>query len=137
MYFDADTLTKLISDPKTAESAAPAIDALNKRFTSALAVVQTILSLSKGQEDKEQVEQQVQAFLDASKIEQRDLPPSNKLIEAALQSEGGDTIAVLNKACADYYEVETFSLSDALAAPPATPATPAKDAKDATPAKDE
>lgn len=130
MYFDADTLTKLISDPKTLASAAPAIDALNKRFTSALAVVQTILSLSKGQEDKAQVEQQVQAFLDTTKIEQRDLPPSNKLIEAAVQSEGGDTIAVLNKACADYYEVDTFSLSDALAAPPATPATPAAPATD-------
>ncbi|MBC9246559.1 hypothetical protein H4P12_07500 [Paracoccus sp. 11-3] len=120
MYFDAETLTKLISDPQTAENAAPAIDALNKRFTSALAVVQTILSLGKGQEGRQQVEQQVQAFLDAAKIEQRDLPPSNKLIEAAMLSEDGDTIAVLNKACADYYEVEVFSLGDALTPPPAS-----------------
>ena len=51
---------------------------------------------------------------------------------AAAKAEGDDALSVLNAACAEYYEVETFVLADALAAAAApvaaavieTPATP-------------
>ena len=115
MYFDAKAITQLIQDPETTQKAAPAIAALRKRFTSPLAVVEAILVLGKGRDGAE-TEQQVLAFLDETGIEARDMPPANKLIAAAVNAEGGDTVAVLNAACAEYYEVETFVLADALAA---------------------
>jgi uncharacterized protein with PIN domain len=115
MYFDAKAITQLIQDPETTQKAAPAIAALRKRFTSPLAVVEAILVLGKGRDGAE-TEQQVLAFLDETGIEARDMPPANKLIAAAVNAEGGDTVAVLNAACAEYYEVEPFSLEKALIA---------------------
>lgn len=120
MYFDAQAITQLISDQAAAEKAAPAIAALRKRFTSPLAVVEAVLML--GGPDGTASEAQVQAFLDAAGIEMRDIPPASKLIEAAAKTGAGDTLSVLNAACAEYYEVETFSLTDALAAAPAAAA---------------
>ena len=114
MYFDAKAITQLISDDAAAQQAAPAIAELRKRFTSPLAVVEAVLVL--GGEDRAATEAQVQAFLDAAGIEMRDIPPASKLIEAAAKAEAGDTLSVLNDACAEYYEVETFVLADALAA---------------------
>ncbi|MFO1140049.1 MAG: hypothetical protein U1E41_13345 [Paracoccus sp. (in: a-proteobacteria)] len=116
MYFDAKAITQLILDPQAAATAAPAIAALRKRFTSPLAVVEAILVLGDGQNGAD-AEQQVQAFLDEADIEARDMPPANKLIAAAVKAGGGDTVAVLDAACAEYYEVAPFSLADALAAP--------------------
>ncbi|RCW84823.1 PIN domain-containing protein [Paracoccus lutimaris] len=146
MYFDAKAITQLISDEDAAQKAAPAIAALRKRFTSPLAIVEAVLVLGSGKNGAETAAQ-VQALLDAADIETRDIPPASKLIEAAAKAEGGDALSVLNAAAAEYYEVETFSLEDALAAPAAdeviaevvteaavieTPATPAKsDAKGA------
>ena len=115
MYFDAKAITQLISDEAAAQKAAPAIAELRKRFTSPLAVVEAVLVLGAGQ-DRAETEAQVQAFLDATGIEMRDIPPANKLIEAAAKAEGDDTLTVLNAACAEYYEVETFVLADAIAA---------------------
>ena len=114
MYFDAKAITQLISDDAAAQQAAPAIAELRKRFTSPLAVVEAVLVLGAGQ-DRAATEAQVQAFLDASGIEMRDIAPASKLIEAAAKAEGDDTLSVLNAACAEYYEVETFVLADALA----------------------
>ena len=131
MYFDAKAITQLISDDAAAQQAAPAIAELRKRFTSPLAIVEAVLVLGAGQ-DRAATEAQVQAFLDANGIEMRDIAPASKLIEAAAKAEAGDTLSVLNAACAEYYEVETFVLADALAAAAApvaaavieTPATP-------------
>lgn len=132
MYFDAQAITQLISDQAAAEKAAPAIAALRKRFTSPLAVVEAVLML--GGPDGTESEAQVQAFLDAAGIEMRDIPPASKLIEAAAkagvrtgaetgpETGAADTLSVLNAACAEYYEVEPFSLADALAATPAAAA---------------
>ncbi|WP_374636747.1 type II toxin-antitoxin system VapC family toxin [Paracoccus sp. (in: a-proteobacteria)] len=114
MYFDAKAITQLISDEAAAAKAAPAVAALRKRFTSPLAVVEAVLVL--GGQDRAATEAQVQAFLDTAGIEMRDIPPASKLIEAAAKAEAGDTLSVLNAACAEYYEVETFVLADALAA---------------------
>ena len=114
MYFDAKAITQLISDEAAAQKAAPVIAELRKRFTSPLAVVEAVLVL--GGQDRAATETQVQAFLDATGIEMRDIPPANKLIEAAQKAEAVDTLSVLNAACAEYYEVETFGLADALAA---------------------
>ena len=114
MYFDAKAITQLISDDAAAQQAAPAIAELRKRFTSPLAIVEAVLVLGAGQ-DRAATEAQVQAFLDASGIEMRDIAPASKLIEAAAKAEAGDTLSVLNAACAEYYEVETFVLADALA----------------------
>ena len=131
MYFDAKAITQLISDDAAAAKAAPAVAALRKRFTSPLAIVEAVLVLGAGQ-DRAATEAQVQAFLDANGIEMRDIAPASKLIEAAAKAEGDDALSVLNAACAEYYEVETFVLADALAAAAApvaaavieTPATP-------------
>ena len=131
MYFDAKAITQLISDDAAAQQAAPAIAELRKRFTSPLAIVEAVLVLGAGQ-DRAATEAQVQAFLDANGIEMRDIAPASKLIEAAAKAEGDDALSVLNAACAEYYEVETFVLADALAAAAApvaaavieTPATP-------------
>lgn len=133
MYFDAKAITQLISDQAAADKAAPAIAALRKRFTSPLAVVEAVLVL--GGQNGAETEAQVQAFLDAAGIEMRDIPPASKLIEAAAKAGAGDTLAVLNAACAEYYEVETFALADALAAAQAA-AAPAAAAADATVAPD-
>ena len=124
MYFDAKAITQLISDDAAAQQAAPAIAELRKRFTSPLAVVEAVLVLGAGQ-DRAATEAQVQAFLDANGIEMRDIAPASKLIEAAAKAEGDDTLSVLNAACAEYYEVETFVLADALSAAAAAAAAAA------------
>ena len=120
MYFDTATLTRLLSDAETQQSAAPAIAGLRRRFTSPLAVAGTILALrGKGLEPAE-LETHVTDYLDLAGIELRDMPPSHKLIEAATKAAmagGGDLDAVLHGACAAYYEAEILSL-DALPAAP-------------------
>lgn len=127
MYFDTATLTRLLSDAETQQSAAPVIAALRRRFTSPLAVAGTILALrGKGLEPAE-LETHVTDYLDLAGIELRDMPPSHKLIEAATKAVmggGGELDAVLHGACADYYEAATFSLDNPPAAADAPPAAP-------------
>ncbi|MFT4012246.1 MAG: hypothetical protein QM682_02365 [Paracoccus sp. (in: a-proteobacteria)] len=113
MYFDSKTLTAILSDAATEERAAAAIAGTRKRFTSPLAVAGTILGLKdKGLEPAE-LEVHVLNYLKLAEIELRDMPPSQRLIEAATKAVmkgGGELQAVLEDACAAYYEVERFSL---------------------------
>lgn len=133
MYFDAKTLTAILSDAATEQKAAPAIALARKRFTSPLAVAGTILALKGNGLEPAELQTHVENYLDMAGIELRDMPPAYKLIEAAtaadMQAGTTDLETVLNAACAAYYEVESFSL-DALAevvveavAEPAEPAT--------------
>lgn len=116
MYFDAKALQQILFDEKTAQDAAAAIAATRRRFTSPLAVVETILALSSGADGAE-VEARVSEFLDSAGIEVRDMPPSHRLISAAAEAGAGlSAVDVLNRACADYYEAEVFSLAEAMAA---------------------
>ncbi len=113
MYFNGKTLTAILSDAATETKAAPAIAAARRRFTSPVAVVETVLALGPAA-DGTTADQRVQAFLDAAGIEIRDMPPSHRLIAAA--AEGGTVPEVIDRACADYYEAEPFTLADLPAA---------------------
>lgn len=106
MYFDGKTLTAILSDAATEAAAGPAIAATRRRFTSPLALVEAVLALGPGGD------QRVLDFLDASGIEIRDMPPTQRLIAAAAEGTGGSAAEVIDRACADYYEAALFSLTD-------------------------
>lgn len=109
MYFDTVTLTRLLSDAPFQAEAAAAIAAARRRFTSPLAVAGAILALRGQGGDAATLEARITDYLDGAGIELRDMPPSHRLIEAALasaQAGGGDLDAVLHGACAAYYEAE-------------------------------
>lgn len=115
MYFDADTLTAILTDQAVRERTAEAIAASRRRFTSPLAVIETVLALAaKAGKDPEEARAEVEAFLDDTGIELRDLPPAHRLVALALAAAPGSAkpkavATALHKACADYYEVEPFS----------------------------
>jgi uncharacterized protein with PIN domain len=109
MYFDSTSLIALLSDPALAETSAAAIAGDWRRFTSPVAVIETIAALpALGPEA-------VEAFLDTHGIELRDMPPGHRLIEAAVAAlgTGKATGALLDAACAAYYEAEVFTLPGA------------------------
>lgn len=122
MYFDTATLTRLLSDAQVQQEAAAAIAAARRRFTSPLAVAGTILALKGRGLAPAELEGHVRNYLDLAGIELRDMPPAQRLIEAATLavSESGatDLETVLHGACARYYEAGLFSL-DNLPADPA------------------
>ncbi len=103
MYFDGTTLTALLSDADAAAEHAPDIAADNRAQTSPLAVIEAAMELP------ELGEAGVTAFLDAQRIELRDMPPGHHLIAGALATEG-KLKARLHAACAAYYETEIFVL---------------------------
>lgn len=105
MYFDGITLTALISDADKAAANAAAIAADSRAQTSALAVIEAAMELP------ELGEAGVTAFLDAHRIELRDMPPGHHLIAGALAADG-KLKARLHAACAAYYETDVFVLSD-------------------------
>lgn len=103
MYFDGATLTTLLSDADTAAANAPALAAAGPRYTSPLAVIEAAMELP------ELGAAGVTAFLDAQRIELRDMPPGDRLIAGALATEG-KLKARLHAACAAYYETDIFVL---------------------------
>lgn len=123
MYFDTETLTRLLSDAGTQQGAAAAIAAARRRFTSPLAVAGTVLALKGRGFSPEELEGHVGNYLDLAGIELRDMPPAHRLIEAATQAvaAGGPQglEAVWHAACAAYYEAEPFSLDNLPEAPEA------------------
>ncbi len=100
MYFDGTTLTALLSD----EQKAAAIPSEGPRYTSPLAVIEAAMELP------ELGEEELTAFLDAQRIELRDMPPGSHLIAGALATEG-KLKARLHAACAAYYETDVFVLA--------------------------
>ena len=104
MYFDGTTLAALLSDPDTAAANAPAIAAAGPRYTSPLAVIEAAMELPDLGEDE------LTAFLDAQKIELRDMPPGHHLVAGAMATEG-NLEDRLHAACAAYYETDVFVLS--------------------------
>lgn len=115
MYFDGTTLATLLSDPDRAAASAPAIAAAGPRYTSPLAVIEAAMELPELGEDE------LTTFLDAQKIELRDMPPGSHLIAGALATEGGLNDR-LHAACAGYYETDVFVLPDVSVLPAAEPA---------------
>ncbi len=103
MYFDGTTLTTLLSDAEQAAANAPAIAADIRAQTSPLAVIEAAIELP------ELGEAGVTAFLDAHRIELRDMPPRHRLVEDALASEG-KLKERLHAACAAYYETDVAVL---------------------------
>ncbi|MCB0933237.1 MAG: hypothetical protein KDB71_15230 [Mycobacterium sp.] len=126
MYFDGTTLAALLSDPDTAAANAPAIAAAGPRYTSPLAVIEAAIELPELGEDE------LTAFLDAQKIELRDMPPGRHLVEGSMATEGSLQDR-LHAACAAYYETDLFVLS---AGEPVAPQTdvfvPSADVPDAS-----
>lgn len=124
MYFDADALTAILTDQAVRERTAEAIAAARRRFTSPLAVIETVLALAaETGRDPAEARAEVEAFLDAAGIELRDLPPAHRLVALVLAAAPGSAKAkavatALHKACADYYEVEPFSAEAPAAEPP-------------------
>lgn len=111
MYFNGTTLAALLSDAEVAAANTAAIAAAGPRYTSPLAVIEAAMELPELGEDE------LSAFLDAQKIELRDMPPGHHLVAGALAKEG--TLQDrLHAACAAYYETDVFVLS---AAEPGTP----------------
>ena len=102
MYFDGTTLTALLSD----EQKAAAIPSEGPRYTSPLAVIEAAMELPELGEDE------LTAFLDAQRIELRDMPPGSHLIAGALATEG-KLKQRLHAACAAYYETDMFVLAPA------------------------
>jgi ribonuclease VapC len=96
MYFDGNALTLLLADE---EKAAAIPD--GPRYTSPLAVIESALELP------ELGEAGVMAFLDAQRIELRDMPPGHHLIAQALATDG-KLKDRLHTACAAYYETDVF-----------------------------
>lgn len=103
MYFDGNTLIALVSDADTAAANAAVIAADSRAQTSLLAVIETAMELP------ELGEAGVMAFLDAHRIELRDMPPGHHLIAGALATEG-KLKTRLHAACAAYYETDVFVL---------------------------
>ncbi len=118
MYFDGTTLTALLSDAETAAASAPAIAAAGPRYTSPLAVIEAAVEVP------ELGEAGVKAFLDAQKIELRDMPPGHHLIKGALATEG-PLADRLHAGCAAYYETDVFVIPavDPVTPQPGTPWT--------------
>ncbi len=116
MYFDTETLTRLLSDAEVQQKAAPAVAAARRRFTSPLAVAGTVLALKDRGLSPAELEGHVTNYLDLAGIELRDMPPAHRLIEAATQAvntgSSGGLEAVWHGACAAYYEAEAFSLDN-------------------------
>lgn len=126
MYFDGATLAALISDPNKAAANAPAIAAAGPRYTSPLAVIEVAMTLPELGEDE------LTGFLDAQKIELRDMPPGRHLIEGALAKEG-ELKDRLHAACAAYYETDLFVLpAGEPVSPPAAAFTLPTDVPDAS-----
>ncbi|MFM9033280.1 MAG: hypothetical protein ACKOQ4_03190 [Mycobacterium sp.] len=103
MYFDGTTLTALLSDADKAAAYAPAIAADGRAQTSPIAVIEAAMELP------ELGEAGVRAFLDAQRIELRDMPPGHHLIAGSLAADG-KLKARLHAACAAYYETDMFVL---------------------------
>ena len=103
MYFNGATLTTLLSDAETA-SAVAALE--GPRYTSPLAVIEAAMELPELGEDE------LTAFLDAQRIELRDMPPGRHLVAGALATDG-KLKERLHAACAAYYETDVFVLPDA------------------------
>lgn len=118
MYFDGNTLAALLGDADTAAANAPAIAAAGPRYTSPLAVIEAAMELPELGEDE------LTAFLDAQKIELRDMPPGHHLIKGALATDG-KLKDRLHTACASYYETDVFVLSAGEPAAPPADAPPA------------
>jgi ribonuclease VapC len=124
MYFDADALTTILVDRAVRERTAEAIAAARRRFTSPLAVIETVLALAaKTGREPDEAKAEVEAFLDAAGIELRDLPPAHRLVALALAATPASAKAkavatAMHKACADYYEAEPFSTEAPAAEPP-------------------
>ena len=107
MYFNSQALIALMGDPARAEAAAPAIAASTRRFTSPVAVIETVTGLAGV------TIEQVEEFLDAQGIELRNMPPAHRMITAAVTALDEGSPRLLDAACADYYESETFVVPDA------------------------
>lgn len=105
MYIDGTTLTTLLSDADKAAAITPVIAEAGPRYTSPLAVVEAAMDLP------DVGEAGVMAFLDAQGIELRDMPPSHRLIEGSLATEG-KLKNRLHAACAAYYETDVFTLPE-------------------------
>lgn len=106
MYFNGTTLAALLSDAEVAAANTAAIAAAGPRYTSPLAVIEAAMELPDLGEDE------LTAFLDAQKIELRDMPPGHHLVAGAMATEG--TLEDrLHGACAAYYETDVFVLSPA------------------------
>lgn len=104
MYFTGSALTTLLSEGDEAAAAASAIAATGPRYTSPLAVIEAAMQLP------ELGEAGVTAFLDAQRIELRDMPPGHHLVAGALAAEG-KLKDRLHAACAAYYETDMFVVS--------------------------
>jgi hypothetical protein len=125
MYFNGATLTTLLSDAETAAAYAPVIAEARPCYTSALAVIEAAMELP------ELGEEELTAFLDAQRIELRDMPPGHHLVAGALATEG-DLRDRLHAACAAYYETEVFVLP-AVPPAPAAPEAPEAPAVESAP----
>lgn len=108
MYFNSPALITLLSDPARAEAAAPVIAESARRFTSPVAVIETIAALPALSVEE------VEDFLDLQGIELRDMPPGHRMITAAVSALAEGSPRLLDAACADYYECETFLVPDAV-----------------------
>ena len=119
MYFDGTNLITLLSDAEKAAANTPALAADHRAQTSPLAVIEAAMDLP------ELGEAGVTAFLDAHRIELRDMPPGTHLIAGALASEG-KLKERLHAACATYYEADVAVLPLAVPEAPQPHTPPAE-----------
>jgi len=123
MFIDACALIALLSDEPEAERVSKAIAGAKKRFTSPVAILETVLGLARPDKFNlgvDAVESILMEFLDARGIEIRDLPPARKTTAFAVSAaaryrqgrRGLNLGDCLHYACAKYYRVPILATHD-------------------------
>ena len=116
MFVDASALIALLSGEREARRVSDALATAPLRFTSAVAVLETVLGLAcadKFNRSVADVEPLVLEFLESRDIEIRDLPPAAEATKLALLAahrfrkgrHGLNLGDCLHYACAKYYDV--------------------------------
>ncbi|MGV3708625.1 MAG: type II toxin-antitoxin system VapC family toxin [Gemmatimonas sp.] len=116
MFVDASALVALLSGEREARRISDALASASERFTSPVAVLETVLGLArpdKFDRPVADVEPLVLEFLDERDIEVRDLPPAAEATSLALSAahrfrkgkHGLNLGDCLHYACAKYHDV--------------------------------
>jgi ribonuclease VapC len=123
MFVDASAIIAVLSDETESQRVSDALAKAPERFTSPVAVFETVISLSRPEKfsiPTEQTESLVLDFLDQRGIEIRDMPPASDLTRLSLSAlhrfrtgrRGLNLGDCLHYACARYHSAPVLATAD-------------------------